>query len=426
MKKIGIKKIWKHRYQVLEQKGTGGSGSVYKVWDLHLEKEWAMKILENKWENNWNEDAKNEITENMNEKKALKQISHPNFPRIVDAFEEEGRSILIMDYIKGVTLEEVIQRGPIKEEEMKDILFQVCDALLYLHQFNPILLYLDLKPANIMIEENKTVKLIDLGSISIKGISGKISGSLGYASPEQIQLQREGRLLKEQSDIFSFGMVLYAMATGSCDRLPVIDGKSRHGVFIRRDNPFLSVSLEKIIEKCTRGNPNRRYGSMREVKKDMENWERGLKKRKFMFESVLFKSRSNKKQWYQEKSIFCTEGRHSFYIAKKIMLLFICFMCLMPGKVSFAGEKNNYGKAMEEQKNLKCEDGKERELGVIIRDYKLRKILVKRNCVYETAAGILLEIPWEEIEGNYCKILVECEEESGIKKQFFIECCYRK
>ena len=145
-----------------------------------------------------------------------------------------------------------------------------------------------------------------------------------------------------------------------------------------------------------------------------------------MFERVLFKSRSDKKQWYQEKSIFCTEGKHSFYIAKKIMLLFICIMCLMHGKVSFAGEKGNYGKAMEEQKNSNYDDGKKQELGVIIRDYKLRKILVKRNSVYETATGILLEIPWEEIEGNYCKILVECEEESGIKKQFHVECRYKK
>lgn len=425
-----MKKIWKHKYQVLEQKGIGGSGSVYKVWDLHLEKEWAMKILESKW----SEASGNELIENMNERKALKQISHPTFPRIVDAFEEEGRSILIMDYINGVTLEEVIQNGAIKEEEMKDILFQLCDALLYLHQFHPVLLYLDLKPANIMIEENRTVKLIDLGSISIKGIRGIISGSFGYASPEQIQLQREGSLLREQSDIFSFGMVLYAMVTGSCDRLPIIDGKSRHGVYIRCENPFLSASLEKIIEKCTRGNQDRRYSSMREVKKDLENWALKLKKRKSVLADVSFRSRSNgnRKQWYQEKSIFCTEGRHSFHIAKKIMLLCICVMCLMSPKVSLAGEKNSYGKSMQQCENLiyhnETEDteGKDRELGVVIRDYKLRKVLVKRNCVYETTSGILLEIPWEEIEGDYCKIMVECEEESGEKKQFFIECCYRK
>ena len=100
-----MKKIWKHRYQVLEQKGIGGNGSVYKVWDLHLEKEWAMKILEDKRF----ESAEEENGERMNEKKVLKQISHSAFPRIVDAFEEEGRDTLIMDYIQGVTLEEIIK-----------------------------------------------------------------------------------------------------------------------------------------------------------------------------------------------------------------------------------------------------------------------------------------------------------------------------
>lgn len=312
-----MKKIWKHRYQVLEQKGIGGNGSVYKVWDLHLEKEWAMKILEDKRF----EIMEEERGERMNEKNVLKQISHSAFPRIVDAFEEEGRDILIMDYIQGVTLEEVIRKGPVGEEEMKDIILQLCDALLYLHQYSPVLLYLDLKPANIMIEEKRGVKLIDLGSVSIKGVGGKISGSLGYASPEQVRVQREGILLKEQSDIFSLGMVMYAMATGSIDRLPVIDEKSRYGVLIRRDNSFLSSDLEKIVEKCTRGNQDRRYSSMREVKKDMENWELGLKKKRLWKD--FLRRRRGRKQWYQEKSILCTEGKHSFFIARKILLFFI-------------------------------------------------------------------------------------------------------
>ena len=310
-----MKKIWKHRYQVAEQMGIGGSGSVYKVWDLHLEKEWAMKILDDK-RYPVNEQVNRE---SMDEKKALKQISHVSFPRIVDAFEEDGKSVLIMDYIRGVTLEEVIKKGPIKEEEIRDIILQLCDALLYLHQYSPVLLYLDLKPANIMIEEKRVVKLVDLGSVTIKGARGKVSGSLGYASPEQVRVQREGILLKEQSDIFSLGMVMYAMATGSNDRLPVIDAKSRYGVLVRRDNVFLSVKLEKIIEKCTRGNPDRRYSSMREVKKDMENWKLSAKKRRSIWGNIFIRNRSKKKQWYQEKSILCTEGRHSFFIAKKMI-----------------------------------------------------------------------------------------------------------
>ena len=399
-----MRKIWKQRYQIIREAGKGGNGKVYKVWDIHLEKEWAMKVLEDKEGRGSLRHGAGNV---MDELAALKRISHPNFPRIVDAFEEEGRSVLIMDYIRGITLKEVIDKGPVKEEEMVLILLQICDAILYLHQNNPVLLYLDLKPSNIIIEENRNLKLVDLGSVCIKGIGGKISGSFGYASPEQVRLKQEGIYLTEQSDIFSFGMVLYAMATGSSTRLPVMEAKSRHGVFVRKENPFLSGPLEKIIEKCTRGNCSRRYGSMREVKRDLELWEKYLKKRKKCFVFRINLPISRKQLWYQEKSIFCTEGRHSFYIAKKILVLLLCVLCLIPAKVSLAGESNQ-------------------EMSVIIRDYKFRKVLVKKGCAYETNSNILLEIPWEEIEGKKCQIVVECQDESQKKKRFCIQCIYAK
>ena len=106
--------------------------------DISLEKEWAMKIQDKKEDSEW---------------RILKTISHPNFPRIVDAFEENRKNILVMDYIQGVTLEEIIQKGPMDEKQMLHIAKQMCDALLYLHQSSPVLLYLDLKPANIILEE---------------------------------------------------------------------------------------------------------------------------------------------------------------------------------------------------------------------------------------------------------------------------------
>ena len=420
-----MRKIWKQRYQIIEEVGKGGNGNVYKVWDIHLEKEWAMKVVEEKAAGF----IKPRDNADMDELTALKRISHPNFPRIVDAFDEEGRNILIMDYVRGITLEEVIDKGPVKEEEMVWILLQICDAILYLHQNNPALLYLDLKPSNIIIEENKTVKLVDLGSVSVKGKRGKISGSFGYASPEQVRLKQEGIYLTEQSDIFSLGMVLYAMATGSSTKLPVIEAKSRHGVFVRRENPFLSIPLEKIIEKCTRGNCSRRYGSLREVKKDLEIWEKYLKKRrKFLVPSIGL-SRRGKQLWYQEKSIFCTEGRHSFYIAKKILVLLMCVLCLMPGRDILAGEK--YGEFAQNEKRRQDLNQEERlheseNLEVVIRDSKLRKVLVKEGCAYETGSSILLEIPWEEIEGEECRIVVECQDESKEKKRFYIECIHAK
>lgn len=309
-----MRQIWKQRYQVIEELGKGGFGNVYKVWDLHLEKEWAMKILEERMPC----DRFGEKDEFGNEWQVLKRISHPNFPRIVDSFEEEEKSILIMDYIQGITLDVMIAKGPIREEEIVFIMSQVCEAILYLHQNTPTLLYLDLKPSNIIVEENRNVKLVDLGSVSVKGQRSSISGSFGYASPEQVAVRRNGIDLTEQSDIFSFGMVLYAMAVGNSSRLPILEAKSRYGVFVRKDNPFLSIPLERIIEKCTRGNSNRRYKSMREVSKELENWEKYLKKKQKFWLSFLSGRIDKKSLWYQEKSIFCTEGRHSLYIAKKI------------------------------------------------------------------------------------------------------------
>lgn len=402
-----MKKIWKQRYQIIEKAGAGGNGKVYKVFDLHLEKEWAMKILDDKM---MFFPCENE--ENMNELQVLKKISHPNFPRIVDAFEEEERKILIMDYVQGITLEEILKKGAMREQEILVVLKQVCEAVLYLHQQTPTLLFLDLKPANIMVEESGTVKLVDLGSVSVKEKAGKISGSLGFASPEQIKVRKEGIFLTEQSDVFSFGMVLYAMVTGNCNRLPIVESDSRFGICSGRYNTNLSKEVEKILEKCTRGNPLRRYTSMREVKKELEHWEEGLKKKRWSLGSIRFYRNREKKRWYQERSILCTEGRHSFFIAKKILILMIGVLCLVPGKVSMAEEPS-------EEKEIQ-------KLGICVRDSKFRKVLIREGCAYETASNILLEIPWEEIEGEKCSILVQCEDGSREKKRFYIECIYEK
>ena len=406
-----MKQIWKQRYQIMEEAGAGGNGKVYRVFDLRLEKEWAMKLLNEKTASF---SVRNE--DNVDELQVLKKISHPNFPRIVDAFEEDGRKILIMDYIQGVTLEEIIQKGPMKEKEMLVVLKQVCEAILYLHQQTPVLLFLDLKPANIMLEESGIVKLVDLGSVSVKEKVGRISGSLGFASPEQVKVGKGGIFLSEQSDIFSFGMVLYAMVSGNGNRLPIVEYGSRFGICIRKSNPNVSAYLERILEKCTRGNAVRRYAGMREVKKELEHWEAGIRKKRWIVKWPVFYKNREKQRWYQEKSILCTEGRHSFFIAKKILILFAGVLCLVPGNVSLAG------KVQKESPITKIQT--EEKLKVFLRDAKLRKILIKEGSSYKTNSNILLEIPWEEIEGKECRIMVECEDESLEKKRFYIECIH--
>lgn len=378
-----MKKIWKQRYQIIEKIGHGSTGSVYKVRDIHLEKEWALKFLEKRGKGTKSGKAEWEI---------LKKIAHKNFPRIVDAFEEDDKYAIVMDCITGVTLEEVIERGPIEEKQMIFIAKQICEALHYLHLRNPILLYLDLKPANIMLEEGGCVKLVDLGSVIVKGEENNISGTFGYASPEQIGRNQKEGCLTEQSDIYSLGVVLYAMLMGNCKRLPIIGKNSKRGIVVTEKNPNISSMAKKIIEKCTRGKIEKRYFSMREVLRELELWEKKCGKRWYGTVGV-FKKKD--RQWYQEKSIFCTEGKHSIYIAKRLLLFVFCLLTvLMPTK----------------------------KLKVILRDPEMRKVLVKQGCAYETTSNLLIEIPLEEIEGNNCRIMVECKDRGFGRKRFYIDC----
>ena len=378
-----MKKIWKQRYQIIDKLGQGGGGSVYKVRDMNLEKIWALKFIEKKGMYQNSGKAEWEI---------CKKISHGNFPRVVDAFEEDGKYAIVMDWIKGVTLEEIIEKGPIEEGQMIVMAKQICEALHYLHLQSSPLLYLDLKPSNIMIEEDGCVKLIDMGSVMVKGEKKMVSGTFGFASPEQIGGNGESEFLNEQSDIFSFGMVLYAMVKGNSKRLPIIERGSKRGVWVGEKNPKLSAMVEKIIEKCTRGEREKRYFSMREVKRELERWEQ---KRGKMLLGLPKRIKKRDFQWYQEKSILCTEGNHSFYIAKRLMIIaFFLLAFLVPKK----------------------------KLNVVLRDQEMRKVLVKQGCAYETSSNLLLEIPWEEIEGENCRIIVECKDQSAAKKRFYIDC----
>ena len=264
-----VKKIWKNRYQILEEKGSGGNGKVYRVWDLHLEKEWAMKILEENifWVGGQEKD------ERMDELAALKKISHPNFPRIVDAFEEERKNILIMDYIKGVTLDAMIRKGAFREEEMIPVLLQICDAILYLHQSTPPLLYLDLKPANIILEENNHVRLVDLGSayVCFKDKKQRISGTKYFAPKEQCGQRKDKNAGTPdvRTDIYAFGMTLYYLLTGGKKE------QRRGGKLCIKDvNPSVSWGMSHIIEKCTMEKPEQRYQSMEEVLEQLQHVRR--------------------------------------------------------------------------------------------------------------------------------------------------------
>jgi serine/threonine protein kinase len=389
-----MKQIWKQRYQIREKLGKGSNGQVYQVWDLHLEKFWAMKEMEHTMED---------------ELQVLKRINHPLFPRIVDAFREEDRNFLVMDYVRGITLEEALKRGPLEEKAALAIAIQLTRAVGYLHQMNPPMLYLDLKPANIMLEEEGRIKLVDLGSVMVKGQCGRVSGTFGYASPEQVMPQKEGSALKEQSDIYSLGMVMFAMVTGKTDILPVMEGEKSRGFWVRKYNPLISPRLEHIIEQCTRRKAESRYSGMRELEQELEKWEKKLagKRRVSFLGRWGWRCLFSGEEWQQQKSILCASGKSSLYIAGRLVVLSLSLAWLLPGLKTYAGEEKG---ALNEQ-NAEV-------LSVVIRDRQWRKVLVKKDSPYLVEEGILLEIPREMFSAESGQLVISCAQDGGENREY--------
>jgi len=204
------------RYQVLGLVARGGMGAVYQAADTHLQgKVWALKEMSKKGLSS--DERQTAIEQFQQEALMLATLHHRNLPQVVDVFEEGGKHYLVMEYIEGQTLEEILQAagGPLPEPRVMGWAEQLCDVLGYLHAQKPPIIYRDLKPANVM-EENQTgtVKLIDFG-IARFHKKGKTRdtvaiGTPGYAPPEQYgKGQSDAR-----SDVYALGVLLHQLLTG--------------------------------------------------------------------------------------------------------------------------------------------------------------------------------------------------------------------
>lgn len=384
-------KILKGRYYILEKLGTGGTGQVFKIWDTVLEKEWALKTF-------IDSNEKMEKERSM-ELQVLKKISHPSFPRIVDVFEEEEKIYYVMDYVKGITLTEYRKQLDLSEEKILKVGIQIAEALLFLHQLSPPLLYLDLKPSNIIMGENEEIKIIDFGSVIIKGKRTGISGTPGYASPEQINLKEEGSRLNEQSDIYSLGMVLFSMVQKGDKALPMVGSGEKKGILVRKYQPVISRQTEKIIEKATRGDLDRRYLCMRDFLEDMKKSRERLRKKK---SERIFQRKNHQCSpfWQQEKSILCCEGKSILYLFK---VLFLCCLLIVYFQAPVQAAQKSPFK-------------------VVIRDSKGRKVLVKKNYPYEFSGNLYFEIPRENIDAEEFQIQINYLEEGKVVEEFVINC----
>ena len=208
-------------YEIIGLAGAGGMGEVYKAKDTRLDRTVAIKVLTGMVANN--PDLRQRFDR---EAKAISSLNHPNICILYDVGEQDGQNFLVMEYLEGETLAAKLRNGSIGTDELLRYAIQIADALDKAHRKG--LVHRDLKPGNVMITKDGA-KLLDFGLAKLKvtggvveGISGitkstpltgagTIIGTLQYMSPEQL----EGKEADSRSDIFSFGAVLYEMATGN-------------------------------------------------------------------------------------------------------------------------------------------------------------------------------------------------------------------
>ncbi|MCK9216799.1 MAG: Stk1 family PASTA domain-containing Ser/Thr kinase [Firmicutes bacterium] len=266
-----IGKVLGERYEVIEKIGGGGMALVYKARCRLLNRFVAIKVLRSEFTSD--EDF---VKKFKRESQAAASLSHPNIVGIYDVGIENDVHYIVMEYIKGQTLKELIkQKGALNHEFATDIAIQIASALENAHSNH--IVHRDIKSHNIMLREDRTIKVTDFGiarAVSSCTITntGNIIGSVHYFSPEQAR----GGYTDEKSDIYSLGVVLYELVTG---RLP-FEGETPISVALkhvqeepikpRKINKKIPKSLEEIILKCMNKNISGRYSCVSDIIIDLK------------------------------------------------------------------------------------------------------------------------------------------------------------
>ncbi len=259
------------RYEIEKLVGEGGMANVYLARDTILDRKVAVKVLRGDL-------AGDEKFVRRFQREALSasSLSHPNIVEIYDVGEDEGNFYIVMEYIEGKTLKQLIKkRGVLSLPEAIDIMLQLLDALASAH--DSYIIHRDIKPQNIMIKESGLVKITDFGiAMALNSAqltqTNSVMGSVHYLPPEQAS----GKGSTIRSDIYSLGILMFEMLTG---KVP-FKGDSAVEIALKHMkeplpnpkelNPVIPVSVENIILKATAKNPKNRYKDVREMKDDIK------------------------------------------------------------------------------------------------------------------------------------------------------------
>ena len=279
----GTQRIFKYmigetilHYKIIEKLGEGGMGVVYLSEDMKLKRQVAIKFLPHQISANEEEKKRFEI-----EAQAAAALNHPNIATIHNIEETDKEMFIVMEYIKGKELKDLVETGHalfLQRDEIIKIAIQIAEGLEAAHKEG--ITHRDIKSSNIMIAESGIVKIMDFGLAKVSGRTkltkmGSTMGTIDYMSPEQAR----GEEVDNRTDIWSFGVVLYEMLTGKMPFRGDYDQATIYSILNEEPKPAADIDagLQHIISKSLNKNPDERYQSAGEIAEELRTISTGEK-----------------------------------------------------------------------------------------------------------------------------------------------------